>query len=454
MPTLKKTDYEQLKSLQSLRKYVANFIKTNKKVKVNQTKLIRQAMTNYTDVSEVKLKDFLLQLLKKGVGFTDQSLKGLDTTKLIEQTTENVRAQYFAKSKLKRQRLSTAKPRRNDSIKSYFNRLGEYKLLTREEEIKYAKMKQSKDPVVSQYGREKLLNHNLKLVVSIARRYSSKKVELLDLIQEGSLGMLKAIEKFDYRLGYKFSTYATWWIRQAITRAISDQSRTVRIPVHMVENINKVRRWERKLIQELGREPTFDEIAARVDIPKITGERVQAILLLANDPISLEKPIGTGETTQFSNFIKDSKIESPEKKAQQHDLRLKLDTIFEDTFSAKEEKIIRMRYGLIPTSLVTILRLAKETNDPHYRSLLAAVHKHKIHYRTPLATARKLQDPLIEQQINKYETSHSLEQMSQELRHLSTNQIRQVESKMIRKLRGLNQSQKIKSLKTFLNPDF
>lgn len=209
MPTLKKTDYEQLKSLQSLRKYVANFIKTNKKVKVNQTKLIRQAMTNYTDVSEVKLKDFLLQLLKKGVGFTDQSLKGLDTTKLIEQTTENVRAQYFAKSKLKRQRLSTAKPRRNDSIKSYFNRLGEYKLLTREEEIKYAKMKQSKDPVVSQYGREKLLNHNLKLVVSIARRYSSKKVELLDLIQEGSLGMLKAIEKFDYRLGYKFSTYAT-----------------------------------------------------------------------------------------------------------------------------------------------------------------------------------------------------------------------------------------------------
>ena len=139
---------------------------------------------------------------------------------------------------------------------------------------------------------------------------------------------------------------------------------------------------------------------------------------------------------------------------QWHSLQLKLDTIFEDTFSVKEERFIRMRCGLIPINLFTILRLVKETSDPHYRSLLAVAHKHKISYRTLLATARKLQDHLIEQQINKYETSHSLEQMSQELRHLSTNQIRQVESKMIRKLRGLNQSQKIKSLKTFLNPDF
>lgn len=226
----------------------------------------------------------------------------------------------------------------DDPVRMYLKEIGRVRLLTANEEIELAQLIEDGD----EEAKRKLVEANLRLVVSIAKRYVGRGMLFLDLIQEGNLGLMKAVEKFDYRKGYKFSTYATWWIRQAITRAIADQARTIRIPVHMVETINKLSRVQRSLLQTLGREPTPSEVGAEMDIPV---ERVIEIMKVAQEPVSLETPIGEEDDSHLGDFITDEEAESPEESASFVLLREHMDGIL-NTLTDREEKVLRLRFGL------------------------------------------------------------------------------------------------------------
>ncbi len=225
-----------------------------------------------------------------------------------------------------------------DPVRMYLKEIGKIPLLTTEEEIELAKRMELGDVE----ARQKLAESNLRLVVSIAKRFAGRGMQFLDLIQEGNLGLIKAVEKFDYRKGYKFSTYATWWIRQAITRAIADQSRTIRIPVHMVETINRMIRTSRQLVQELGREPTTEEIAKQMNLPV---ERVEEIRQISQEPVSLETPIGEEEDSHLGDFIQDDNVAVP---ADQATFTLLHEQLLEalDTLTDREQKVLRLRFGL------------------------------------------------------------------------------------------------------------
>jgi RNA polymerase primary sigma factor len=226
----------------------------------------------------------------------------------------------------------------NDPVRMYLKEIGKISLLTSEEEVELAKMIEEN----SEEARRRLAEANLRLVVSIAKKYVGRGMLFLDLIQEGNLGLIKAVEKFDYRKGYKFSTYATWWIRQAITRAIADQARTIRIPVHMVETINKLIRISRQLVQELGREPLPEEIAQEMNISE---DRVREILKIAQEPVSLETPIGEEDDSHLGDFIEDQEAQAPADAAAFELLKEQLENVL-DTLSAREEKVLRLRFGL------------------------------------------------------------------------------------------------------------
>ncbi len=226
----------------------------------------------------------------------------------------------------------------DDPVRMYLKEIGRVPLLTAEEEVELAKMMETGD----EEAKRRLAEANLRLVVSIAKRYVGRGLLFLDLIQEGNLGLIKAVEKFDYRKGYKFSTYATWWIRQAITRAIADQARTIRIPVHMVETINKLIRISRQLLQEFGREPSPEEIAHEMDIPV---ERVREIMKIAQEPVSLETPIGEEEDSHLGDFIEDQDAPAPAEAASFILLREQLEEVLE-TLTPREEKVLRLRFGL------------------------------------------------------------------------------------------------------------
>ncbi|MEW8979448.1 MAG: RNA polymerase sigma factor RpoD [Symbiobacterium sp.] len=226
----------------------------------------------------------------------------------------------------------------DDPVRMYLKEIGRVPLLTAEEEIEYAERIEKGD----EEAKRRLAEANLRLVVSIAKRYVGRGMQFLDLIQEGNLGLIKAVEKFDYRKGFKFSTYATWWIRQAITRAIADQARTIRIPVHMVETINKLIRVTRQLVQELGREPTPEEIAERMDIPV---ERVREIQKIAQEPVSLETPIGEEEDSHLGDFIEDHEAPAPAEAASFTLLKEQLEEVLE-SLTPREEKVLRLRFGL------------------------------------------------------------------------------------------------------------
>lgn len=225
-----------------------------------------------------------------------------------------------------------------DPVRMYLKEIGKIPLLSTDEEIELAKKMELGD----QEARKRLAEANLRLVVSIAKRYVGRGMQFLDLIQEGNLGLIKAVEKFDYRKGYKFSTYATWWIRQAITRAIADQARTIRIPVHMVETINRLVRTSRQLVQELGREPTVEEIAKRMEIPP---ERVREIRKISQDPVSLETPIGEEEDSHLGDFIQDDHVAVP---ADEAAFTLLHEQLMEalSTLTEREQKVLRLRFGL------------------------------------------------------------------------------------------------------------
>lgn len=225
-----------------------------------------------------------------------------------------------------------------DPVRAYLKEIGRVPLLTAEEEMELAKLADQGD----EEAKKKLAEANLRLVVSIAKRYVGRGMQFLDIIQEGNLGLIKAVEKFDYQKGYKFSTYATWWVRQAITRALADQARTIRIPVHMVETINKIGRVKRELVQELGREPTTVEISERAGL---SSEKVMEILQIGQDLVSLESPVGEEDDSHLGDFIADDKAASPEDAAEKEMLREQLNMAL-SYLTEREERVLRLRYGL------------------------------------------------------------------------------------------------------------
>ena len=243
----------------------------------------------------------------------------------------------------------------DDPVKMYLKDIGKVPLLTSDEEIELAKRMMEGD----EYAKAKLSESNLRLVVSIAKRYVGRtSMQFLDLIQEGNLGLLRAVEKFDHTKGFRFSTYATWWIRQAITRAMADQARTIRIPVHMVETIHKLTRAVRQLLQKLGREPSTDEIAEYMGM---TPEKIAEIQKIAQDPISLENPVGEEDDSKIADFIEDETIRSPIEVATQNLLKEQLMAII-DTLTPREQKVIRLRYGLDDSHPRTLEEVGKEFN--------------------------------------------------------------------------------------------
>lgn len=241
-----------------------------------------------------------------------------------------------------------------DPVRMYLKEIGKVPLLSAEEEIELAKKMEQGD----ENAKKRLAEANLRLVVSIAKRYVGRGMLFLDLIQEGNLGLIKAVEKFDYRKGYKFSTYATWWIRQAITRAIADQARTIRIPVHMVETINKLIRVSRQLLQELGREPTPEEIAEEMDMPV---DRVREILKISKEPVSLETPIGEEEDSHLGDFIQDDNVPVPADAAAFTLLKEQLVEVL-GTLTEREQKVLRLRFGLDDGRARTLEEVGKEFN--------------------------------------------------------------------------------------------
>ena len=240
----------------------------------------------------------------------------------------------------------------DDPVRMYLKEIGKVPLLSAEEEIELAKRILEGD----EEAKKRLAEANLRLVVSIAKRYVGRGMLFLDLIQEGNLGLIKAVEKFDYTKGFKFSTYATWWIRQAITRAIADQARTIRIPVHMVETINRLVRTSRTLLQELGREPSPEEIAKEVDMPV---EKVREILKMSQEPVSLETPIGEEDDSHLGDFIQDDNMPVPAEAAAQTLLREQLDEVLE-TLTEREQKVIRLRFGMDDGRARTLEEVGKE----------------------------------------------------------------------------------------------
>ena len=240
----------------------------------------------------------------------------------------------------------------DDPVRMYLKEIGRVPLLTAEEEIEIAQRMEQGD----EEAKKKLAEANLRLVVSIAKRYVGRGMLFLDLIQEGNLGLIKAVEKFDYRKGYKFSTYATWWIRQAITRAIADQARTIRIPVHMVETINKLIRVSRQLLQEYGREPTPDEIAKAMGISE---SKVREIIKIAQEPVSLETPIGEEEDSHLGDFLEDETALAPAEAASHALMKEQLKDVL-DTLTPREEKVLRLRFGLDDGHQRTLEEVGKE----------------------------------------------------------------------------------------------
>ena len=289
--------------------------------------------------------DSLIQIVEdNGVSVVGDD--GGPTKQQMVREEEQLQADLAGESK-----TATSKLKVSDPVRMYLKEIGNVPLLSAEEEINLAVRIQGGDDIAKQ----ELAEANLRLVVSIAKRYVGRGMQFLDLIQEGNMGLMKAVEKFDHTKGFKFSTYATWWIRQAITRAIADQARTIRIPVHMVETINKLVRVQRQLLQDLGREPTPEEIGAEMDLPT---EKVREILKIAQEPVSLETPIGEEDDSHLGDFIEDEGAMSPEVFTSSALLREQLEDVL-DTLTDREENVLRLRFGLDDGNIRTLEQVGK-----------------------------------------------------------------------------------------------
>jgi RNA polymerase primary sigma factor len=269
-----------------------------------------------------------------------------------------------------------------DSLRLYLRSIGRVDLLTAAQEVALARRIERGDMLAKQ----QMIEANLRLVVSIAKSYLGRGLTFLDLIQEGSMGLIRAVEKFDYRRGYKFSTYATWWIRQAVTRAIADKGRTIRIPVHMVEKLNKVIHIERQLVQQLGREPTPDEIAAELET---TVREVRDVMRMAQQPISLEKPIGEEDDSELGDFVEDQTAESPFEQASEHLRRENLRRAL-GTLPAREREVIEMRFGLTGERPYTLEEVGRAFNVTRER--IRQIENHTLKKLEALPEAQRLRD--------------------------------------------------------------
>lgn len=279
----------------------------------------------------------------------------LDIKSIDKEKEEDEKEEKSSKTKKEKKSAEIAVPKGvsiDDPVRMYLKEIGKIPLLKPHEEVEYAKRMAEGDP----YAKERLVEANLRLVVSIAKRYVGRGMLFLDLIQEGNLGLIKAVEKFDYTKGFKFSTYATWWIRQAITRAIADQARTIRIPVHMVETINKLIRVSRQLLQELGRDPKPEEIAKEMNM---TEDKVREIMKIAQDPVSLETPIGEEEDSHLGDFIPDEDAPAPAEAAAYSLLREQIAVVL-DTLNEREQKVLKLRFGLEDGRSRTLEEVGKE----------------------------------------------------------------------------------------------
>ena len=323
----------------------------SKKNVIEDTELIK----HFNDLKEVALD---LDTMQKIFNFLEKNgvdiLQITDTDEEEPALDEDVIAEGEEVEKIDFTDTGDISSTTQDPVKMYLKDIGKVPLLSAEEEIELAKRMEAGDEA----AKKKLAESNLRLVVSIAKRYVGRGMLFLDLIQEGNLGLLKAVEKFDYRKGYKFSTYATWWIRQAITRAIADQARTIRIPVHMVETINKVTRVSRDLLQKLGREPLPEEVGEVMGLPK---ERVQEIMKIAQEPVSLETPIGEEEDSHLGDFIQDESIPTPVEATNQTLLHEQLDDVV-STLTEREQRVIKLRFGWDDGRPRTLEEVGKEFN--------------------------------------------------------------------------------------------
>ena len=275
-------------------------------------------------------------------------------------------------------------PGEDDPVRIYMKDIGKVRLLGSEEEQKLARLAAEGD----ESAKQRLAEANLRLVVSVAKRYVGSGMPLLDLIQEGNLGLMKAVDKFDYKKGYKFSTYATWWIRQAITRAIADQSRTIRIPVHMVESMNKIVRTSRNMVQELGREPTSAELAKRLEIPE---EKINEALKMTQEPVSLETPVGEEDETHLADFIQDSSVLVPVEETTRVMLGEQIAEVLH-TLSEREEKVLRLRYGLNDGRARTLEEVGREFHVTRER--IRQIEAKALRKLKHPARSRKLRDYL------------------------------------------------------------
>ncbi|WP_420843289.1 RNA polymerase sigma factor RpoD [Levilactobacillus senmaizukei] len=325
----KKTTDQPMFDQKAYNKTVRALIKNTKKAgHITYDELSDQVATPYT--LDAKQMDKLLETISDA-GISVVDAKG-------EPDPRAVKAQKTVSKKELKDAGTTTGVKINDPVRMYLKEIGRVNLLTADEEVALALRIEKGEEAAKQ----ELAEANLRLVVSIAKRYVGRGMQFLDLIQEGNMGLMKAVEKFDYRKGFKFSTYATWWIRQAITRAIADQARTIRIPVHMVETINKLIRIQRQLLQDLGREPTPEEIGAEMDMPT---EKVREILKIAQEPVSLETPIGEEDDSHLGDFIEDQDATSPADHAAYELLKEQLESVL-DTLTDREENVLRLRFGL------------------------------------------------------------------------------------------------------------
>ena len=321
---------KEQKDITTLDVQIAEFIRSHKKSGTATDDEINDQLVIPFTLDADGIEDLLQRIQDAGISITDKdgnpSARVLNNEEEPELSDEELLGSNSAKV--------------NDPVRMYLKEIGVVPLLTNEEEQELAILVEQGDLEAKQ----RLAEANLRLVVSIAKRYVGRGMQFLDLIQEGNMGLMKAVDKFDYTKGFKFSTYATWWIRQAITRAIADQARTIRIPVHMVETINKLVRVSRQLLQELGREPTPEEIAQEMDVPV---ERVREIQKIAQEPVSLETPIGEEEDSHLGDFIEDQEAPSPAEAASYTLLQEQLGKVLQEHLSPRERRVLELRFGLL-----------------------------------------------------------------------------------------------------------
>ena len=324
---------------------VADFIRNHKKSGTAIDDEVTEKLVIPFVLDADGIDDLLERLTDGGISITDKD--GNPSSKYV---VEAPKPEELTDEEL----LGSNSAKVNDPVRMYLKEIGVVPLLSNEEEKELAIAVENGDLEAKQ----RLAEANLRLVVSIAKRYVGRGMQFLDLIQEGNMGLMKAVDKFDYSKGFKFSTYATWWIRQAITRAIADQARTIRIPVHMVETINKLVREQRNLLQELGQDPTPEQIAERMDM---TPDKVREILKIAQEPVSLETPIGEEDDSHLGDFIEDEVIENPVDYTTRVVLREQLDEVL-DTLTDREENVLRLRFGLDDGKMRTLEDVGKVFN--------------------------------------------------------------------------------------------